>query len=96
VISVELPEQWYKVKVHGVPTQRYFHLGLGLAREEIELGTGLKLMGDPIWLRNPQDIEGRGSTIVVAVGSHEDFRKILINGNYGIRFGGTRYRTELF
>ncbi|KAL2012984.1 hypothetical protein VTN00DRAFT_509 [Thermoascus crustaceus] len=23
VISVELPEQWYRVKVHGVPTKRY-------------------------------------------------------------------------
>jgi hypothetical protein len=93
VISVELPEQWYKIKVHGVPTRRYFHLGLGLAREEIELGTGFKLMRDPVWLRNPQDIEGRGSTMVVTVGSHEEFRKILTNG---IRFGGTRYRTELF
>lgn len=23
VISVELPEQWYRVKVHGVPTKHY-------------------------------------------------------------------------
>jgi hypothetical protein len=93
VVSVELPEQWYKVKVHGVPTRRYFHLGLALAREEIELGTGIKLMRDPTWLRNPQDIEGNGSTIVITIGSHDELKRVLING---IRFGGTRYKTELF
>ena len=41
VVSVELPEQWFRVRIHGVNTQRYRSLGLGLAREEIELGTGL-------------------------------------------------------
>lgn len=92
-ISVELPDQWYKIKVHGVAIRRYLHLGLGLAREEIELGTEYKLMRDPVWLRNPQEINGKGSTIVITVGSHEALRKILVNG---IRFGGVRYRTERF
>ncbi|KAL1978960.1 hypothetical protein VTN96DRAFT_7983 [Rasamsonia emersonii] len=92
VVSVELPEQWYKVKVHGVPTRRYLANGLGLAREEIELGTEYRLKRDPIWLRNPEEIrEQKGSTIVITVGSLEEARKILING---IRFGGSRYRTE--
>lgn len=92
-ISVELPEQWYKVKVHGVATRRYLQLGLGLAREEIELGTEYKLMRDPVWIRNPQDINGKGSTIVITVGSYETYKKILVNG---IRFGGTRHRAERF
>ena len=51
MISVELPEQWYRVKVHGVPTRRYLTLGLGLAREEIKLSTKFRLKRDPTWLR---------------------------------------------
>ncbi|ODM16151.1 hypothetical protein SI65_08585 [Aspergillus cristatus] len=43
VISVELPEQWYRVKVHGVAIRRYLTCGLALAREEIELGTEYQL-----------------------------------------------------
>lgn len=94
VVSVELPEQWYRVKVHRVPTGRYLILGLGLAREEIELGTEYRLKRDPVWLRNPQELkdsEKKGSTIVITVGSLEEARKILING---IRFGVSRYHTE--
>jgi hypothetical protein len=75
VVSVELPEQWHRIKVHGVPTRRYLTLGLGLAREEIELGTEFKLKRDPIWLRNPKDLRDRdkkGSTIVVTVGTIEE------------------------
>ena len=96
VVSVGLPEQWYKVKVHGVPKERYLAQGLGLAREEIELGAGIKLMRDPRWLRNPEEIrkgEKRGSTIVITVGSLEVARKLLVNG---IRFGGYRFHTEHF
>ncbi|KAJ5981995.1 hypothetical protein N7451_012095 [Penicillium sp. IBT 35674x] len=51
VISAELPEQWYRVKVHGVPTRRYFSCGLSLAKEEIALGTRVRLKGNPTWLR---------------------------------------------
>jgi hypothetical protein len=93
VIAVELPEQWYRIKVHGVPMRRYLHLGLGLAREEIELGTEYKLMRDPMWLRNPQKLQGKNSTIVITVGSYDELRKILANG---IRFGGSRYLTGLY
>ncbi|RHZ51556.1 uncharacterized protein CDV56_101122 [Aspergillus thermomutatus] len=47
VISVELPEQWYRIKVHGVPIRRYLSFSLNLAREEIELGTEFRLKRDP-------------------------------------------------
>ena len=47
VVSVELSEQWHRVKVHGVPLRRYLTLGLGLAREEIELSTNYRLKRDP-------------------------------------------------
>lgn len=93
VISVELPEQWYRVKVHGVPIRRYLTCGLALAREEIELGTEYQLKRNPTWLRSSkelQDSNNKGSTIVITVGSLEEARRLLING---IRFGGSRYRT---
>ena len=47
VISVKLPEQWYRAKVHGVPIRRYLTCGLALAREEIELGTEYQLKKNP-------------------------------------------------
>ncbi|KAJ5873606.1 uncharacterized protein N7473_013165 [Penicillium subrubescens] len=94
IISAELPEQWYRVKVHGVPTRRYLSCGLGLAREEIELGSRIRLKRDPTWLRRHRDMQDgsrKWSTIVVTVGSLEEARELLI---HGIRFGGNRYKTE--
>jgi hypothetical protein len=95
IISAELPEQWYRVKIHGVPIRRYVSCGLALAREEIEVGTEVRLKRDPTWLRRPRELQNgigkKGSTIVVTVGSLEEARKLLANG---IRFGGSRYRTE--
>lgn len=94
IISAELPEQWYRVKVHGVPTRRYLSCGLGLAREEIELGTQIRLKRDPTWLRRPREIQDgtrKWSTIVVTVGSLEEARELLV---HGIRFGGARFKTE--
>jgi hypothetical protein len=94
IISAELLEQWYRVKVHGVPTRRYLSCGLGLAREEIELGTRIRLKRDPTWLRRHRDVQDgtrKWSTIVVTVGSLEEARELLV---HGIRFGGARYKTE--
>ena len=96
VISVELPEQWYRVKIHGVPIKRYITCGLALAREEIELSTEYQLKRNPTWLRSSKELYNsnqKGSTIVITVGSLEEARRLLING---IRFGGSRYRTEQY
>jgi hypothetical protein len=96
VVSVELSEQWHRVKVHGVPLRRYLTLGLGLAREEIELSTNYRLKRDPTWLRDPKELreeDKKGSTMVVTVGSLEEARTMLING---LRFGGRRFSTEHF
>jgi hypothetical protein len=79
-----------------VPLRRYLTVGLGLAQEEIELGTNHRLKRDPTWLRDPRELrEGgkKGSTIVVTVGSLEEARIMLING---LRFGGHRFQTEHF
>jgi len=94
VVSVEAPEQWYRLKVHGVPTRRYLNLGLELARREIESGGNLRLKRNPTWLRNPRELREstlKGSTIVITVGSWEEAHKISADG---IRFGGTRYKVE--
>ncbi|ODM21089.1 hypothetical protein SI65_04142 [Aspergillus cristatus] len=96
VISVELPEQWYRVKVHGVPMKHYLTCGLALACEEIELGTEYQLKRNPTWLRSSKELHNsnqKGSTIVITVSSLEEARKLLING---IRFGGSRYKTEQY
>ncbi|KAL2014078.1 hypothetical protein VTN00DRAFT_1603 [Thermoascus crustaceus] len=77
VISVELPEQWYRVKVHGVPTKRYLTRGLELAREEIELGTEFQLRRNPTWLRNPQELRERD----YIVGSTDKYPCDIIRSN---------------
>ena len=56
VISVELPEQWYRVKVHGVPVRRYLTCGLTLACEEIELGTEYQLKRNLTWLWSSKEL----------------------------------------
>src|SRR6266480_1031827 len=94
VVAAEAPEQWYRLKVHGVPTRRYLTLGLGLARQEVETGGELKLKQDPIWLHNPRKLIGnsqKGSTMIITGGSPEEARNLRISG---IHFGGVRYRTE--
>jgi hypothetical protein len=93
VISVEPDQQWHKIKVHAVPVARYSVLGLGLAREEIELGGTCTLMRDPTWIKPLGAIQATGqrfSTIVVTVGGLDDARKLLTQG---VRFGGDRHPT---
>jgi len=98
VISVEVSEQWQRVKVHGVPIRRYMNSnrGLELAREEIEIETSFRLKRDPIWLKSPKSVRAGGrlfTTMVVTVGSKEEARRML-KGR--IRFGGHFYATEAY
>lgn len=75
VISVKLPEQWYCVKVHGVPIKWYLTCGLALACEEIELGTEYQLKRNPTWLWSSKELHTSNqkcSTIVITVGSLEE------------------------
>ncbi|ODM23317.1 hypothetical protein SI65_00906 [Aspergillus cristatus] len=67
VTMVELPEQWYRIKVHGVATRRYLSLRLGLAREEIELGSPREMAEPlpPLWQlwapkKKPRDSSNMG------------------------------------
>lgn len=94
VISVEIPEQWYLVKVHGVPIRHYLACGLALAHKEIELSTEYQLKRNPTWLQSSKVLHNsnqKGLTIVITVGSLEEAWRLLING---IQFRGSCYRTE--
>ena len=98
VISVEISEQWQRVKVHGVPVHRYMNSenGLSLAREEIELQGVFKLKRDPVWLVSPRKLKTRkqqSATIVVTVGSGDDARKMI---KFGLQFGTRRHTTEAY
>ncbi|EED18395.1 hypothetical protein TSTA_121380 [Talaromyces stipitatus ATCC 10500] len=70
VISVEISEQWHRVKVQAVPVDRYMYndQGLALAQEEIELGTPYRLKREPTWLKRAKTIQAsnqRFATIVI-------------------------------
>jgi len=94
VISVEADQQWHKIKVHAVPVARYSASGLGLAREEIELGGTCTLMRNPTWIKPIAAIQTnkqRFSTIVITVGGLDDARRLLARG---VRFGGNRHPTS--
>jgi hypothetical protein len=98
VVSVEISEQWQRVKVHSVPIKRYMNSmhGLELAREEIELGTPIKLKRDPTWLKSMRVLQTgkqQFATMVVTVGSREEARTLL---KAGLKFGGHHYKTEAY
>ncbi|EED11665.1 hypothetical protein TSTA_108510 [Talaromyces stipitatus ATCC 10500] len=94
VISVEISEQWHRVKVQAVPVDRYMYndQGLALAQEEIELGTPYRLKREPTWLKRAKTIQASNqkfATIVITVGSLEEARTLI---NRGIKFGGRHHR----
>jgi hypothetical protein len=72
VILLEVPEQWYQLKIHEVPTKQYLTLGLSLARQEIEMGSALRLKQDPTWLKGLESLRNstqKGSSIMIIIGS---------------------------
>jgi hypothetical protein len=98
ITGVELNYQWHGIKIHGIPLARYGDSqGLALAREEIQLGTGIQLMRDPTWLRPIEAIQKQNlqfSTMLITVGSLQIAQKIQTEG---LRFGGIRhYATPYF
>ena len=94
IISTELLKQWYRVKMHRIPIRWYLSCSLGLAWEEIKLGTEFQLKQDPTWLWSSQELQSsnkKGSTIVITVGSLEEAWNLLVNE---IHFGGSQYRMK--
>ncbi|OJD15893.1 hypothetical protein ACJ73_08935 [Blastomyces percursus] len=58
--EIKVPKQWYKVKIHGVSSERYLRLGLELAKLDIETSSTLHLMRTAFWLKNPQKVRESG------------------------------------
>lgn len=93
VIGVEALERWHRLKVHGMPLMRYLGEGrMEVLSWKIESSTGIKLKATPRWLISEARLEdrldtgtGRGSAIVITVGSEEDVSKLCAKK---LRFGG--------
>ena len=92
VIGVEVLERWQRLKVHGMLLARYLGEGkMELLCREIESSTGIQLKTIPRWLISESRLEkrldsdtGRGSAIVITVGTSEEAAKLC---SKGLRFG---------
>lgn len=101
VVGVEVLEQWQRLKVHGMPLDRYVGLGkMELLKREVESSTGVSLKATPRWLISEDRLKEqqatnnkRGSAIVITV-SNEHVAKQLIAS--GLRFGGMVKKVEKF
>lgn len=100
IIDIEKTEKWRKLRIHGVALDRYLNEdGLDLAREEIELTSGISLAYMPHWIKSDTLAERfesgaiRQSTLVVTVKSKEIADTMLAKG---LSFGGKRHEVERF
>ena len=93
VVGIEVLEHWQRLKVHGMPLERYLGKGkMELLRREVESATGIQLKSIPRWLisesrlREQQESSNkRGSAIVITVSSESEAKKLCASG---LRFGG--------
>ena len=93
VIGVEALERWQRLKVHGMSLARYLGEGkMEVLCREIESSTGIQLKTVPCWLISESQLEkrlesgtGRGSAIVITVGTSEEASKLC---SRRLRFGG--------
>ena len=93
VVGVEILEHWQRVKVHGMPLERYLGEGkMRLLRREVESATGIQLKTLPRWLisesrlKDQQEFNNkRGSAIVITVSGKSEAKKLCASG---LRFGG--------
>ena len=93
VVGVEILEHWQRLKVHGMPLERYLGEGkMELLKREVESSTGIQLKTLPRWLISEDrlrqaQITGnkRGSAIVITVKGETEAKKLCAAG---LRFGG--------
>ena len=84
VIGVEIPEHWQRLKVHGMPLERYLGEGkMELLKREVESATGIRLKAIPRWLisesrlKEQQELNNkRGSAIVITVSGESEAKKL--------------------
>jgi hypothetical protein len=85
----------FKVAIHGISTQDFDKdNGLSLIRDEIETyNTGLKPIGDPIWLTNrTKRQDQQGASILVTFQTEEEARRAV---RYRLFIGGMSVRAEM-
>ena len=93
VIGIEVLENWQRLKVHGMPLERYLGEGkMELLKREVESATGIELKTLPRWLisesrlREQQEANNkRGSAIVITVSGENEGKRLCASG---LRFGG--------
>jgi len=69
IINIKAAEQWYRLRVHTVPLNRYLHsAGINLLKEEIESTTGLDMPNNPHWI-NEKKAEERYNNEEIAYSS---------------------------
>ena len=93
VVGIEILEHWQRLKVHGMPLERYLGEGkMEVLKREVESATGIELRALPRWLisesrlREEQTTKNKqGSAIVITVSSESEAKKLCASG---LRFGG--------
>ena len=93
IIGVEVLEHWQRLKIHGMPLERYLAAGsMELLKREVESSTDIQLKALPRWLINENRLREqqetgnkRGSAIVITVKGDAEAKKLCASG---LRFGG--------
>ena len=93
VIGAETLERWHRLKVHGMPLERYLGEGkMELFKREVESSTGIQLKTTPRWLIHEDRLSekqesgnNRGSAIVITIANASDAAYLCAKG---LRFGG--------
>lgn len=93
IIGVEVLEHWQRLKIHGMPLERYLREGsMDLLKREVESSTGIQPKARPRWLINENCLREqqetgnkRGSAIVITVKGEAKAKKLCASG---LRFGG--------
>ena len=92
IVGVEILEHWQRLKVYGMPLERYFGEGkIELLKREVESSTGIQLKTLPRWLisesrlKEQQENGKQGSAIVITVKGETEAKQLCASG---LRFGG--------
>ena len=93
VVGVEILEYWQRLKVHGMPLERYLgEKKMELLKREIELSMGIQLKVLPRWfisesrLKEHQESSNKhGSAIVITVSGESEAKMLCASG---LRVGG--------
>ena len=100
-VGIEVLEQWQRLKVHGMPLDRYVGLGkMELLKREVEFSTGVSLKATPCWLISEDRLKEQQATnnqyrsaIVITVSNKHVAKQLIASG---LRFGRMVKKVEKF